>query len=369
MTVSEFLDRMGRRSECTRAAYGSGLSSFAKYLEVESADDLVSKFKSDPSEVYRALDKFACWLGGNGAAPKTIWSYVGAVKSWLENEDISLDKSKLRRIQLPARVEISVDRIPTRQELRNLIINAPPLTRALIALLASSGLRIGEAANLRVGNLELAANRVTVTAAKTKSRRTRTTFISDEASAFIREYLGTRINRKDEWLFPDQENPLKPCSRIALYMRIFRVLEKQGVRTKLDPDSSMYELHPHSFRKYFFTKLIAAGVDRGIAEHLMGHKFGLDNAYLRMDEDRLRKEYMKAADEFTFLHDRKLDRESQERVDQLQELLKRKDEELAATNQRLAKLEATNPDTIREEVRRVLQEQGPELLKELQGAK
>jgi len=114
---------------------------------------------------------------------------------------------------------------------------------------------------------------------------------------------------------------------------------KLGLRQKLDPSSFMHELHPHSFRKYFFTKLIGAGVDRGVAEYLMGHKFGLDNAYLRMDEERLRKEYMKAADDFVFLTDRKLDRESKERVDQLQEQLKKKDMELIATNERLARLE------------------------------
>jgi predicted nuclease with TOPRIM domain len=71
----------------------------------------------------------------------------------------------------------------------------------------------------------------------------------------------------------------------------------------------------------------------------MGHRFGLDNAYLRVDEDHLRKEYLKAADEFTFLQGRKLDRESKERVDELQDQLKRKDAVLASTNERLARLE------------------------------
>jgi hypothetical protein len=71
----------------------------------------------------------------------------------------------------------------------------------------------------------------------------------------------------------------------------------------------------------------------------MGHRFGLDNAYLRMDEERLRKEYMKAADDFVFLTDKRLDRESKERVDQLQDQIKRKDVELISTNERLARLE------------------------------
>jgi hypothetical protein len=98
-------------------------------------------------------------------------------------------------------------------------------------------------------------------------------------------------------------------------------------------------LHPHAFRKYFFSKLIGAGVDRGVAEFLMGHRFGLDNVYLRMDEERLRKEYMKAADDFVFLTDKRLDRESKERVDQLQDQIKRKEAELLSTNERLSKLE------------------------------
>lgn len=113
-------------------------------------------------------------------------------------------------------------------------------------------------------------------------------------------------------------------------MRIFGVLQKQGLPAKLDLDSRMYELHPHAFRKYFLSKLIGSSVDRGVAEYLRGHRFGLDNAYLRMDEDHLRKEYEKAADEFTFLQDRKPDRESKERVAELQPLLKRKDAELAS---------------------------------------
>lgn len=315
------------------------MDSFARCFRVQSVDLLTAKIKSSELDAYATLDKFVGWLAGNGAAPKTIWIYVGAVKSLLDHEGVLLDQRKLRRVQLPAKVEVSIDRIPTREELRGLILNSGPGTRTLIALLTSSGLRIGEAGNLRIGNLELLSNRITVIANKTKSRRTRVGFITDETAGFIREYLGRRIDSKDEWLFPDPEDPSKPCPRNTLYMRIFRVLRKQGLRAKLDPDSRMYELHPHAFRKYFFSKLIGSGVDRGVAEYLMGHRFGLDNAYLRMDEERLRKEYMKAADEFTFLQDRKLDLESKEQVDELRDQLKRKDAELLSTNERLARLE------------------------------
>ena len=242
-------------------------------------------------------------------------------------------------MELPPKVEVSIDRIPTREEIRTILLNSSRKTRALVALLATSGLRVGEAAALRIGNLEVLSNKITLMSSRTKSRRTRVTFINDETAGFLREYLGSRIDHKDEWVFPDEQDPKQHVSADALYMDVYRVLRKLGLLKRLDPDSKRNQLHPHSFRKYFFSKLIGAGVNRGIAEHFMGHNFGLDNAYLHMDDDLLKKEYMKAADNFTFLQDRKLDRESKERVDDLQDQLKRKESELQAVNSRLARLE------------------------------
>jgi hypothetical protein len=45
---------------------------------------------------------------------------------------------------------------------------------------------------------------------------------------------------------------------------------------------------------------LAAGIDRGIVEGFMGHKFGLDSAYLRLSDDQLRELYAKAADSMSF---------------------------------------------------------------------
>jgi integrase len=189
---------------------------------------------------------------------------------------------------------------------------------------------------------------------RTKTKRPRYTFISDETVQFLREHLGERLNRKDEWVFPDKAEPSQHTSPDAAYMDVYRVLKKLGLKQRLDPDSKRNELHPHSFRKYFFSKLIGAGVDRGIAEFFMGHGFGLDSAYLHMPEESLKTQYMKVADDFTFLQDRKLDRESKKRV-----------EELQAELDRLKNQPVISPAAVREEVRRILKEQGPELLKEL----
>jgi len=90
----------------TRATYACGLDAFARCFDVQSVDLLIAKIKSSELDAYNTLDKFVSWLAGNGAAPKTIWIYTGAVKSLLEHEDVLLDKRKLRKVQMPAKVEI-----------------------------------------------------------------------------------------------------------------------------------------------------------------------------------------------------------------------------------------------------------------------
>jgi hypothetical protein len=54
----------------------------------------------------------------------TVVTYVTAVKGFLAYEGISLDSYKLRaKVELPANVEVSMDRIPTREELRMILLN------------------------------------------------------------------------------------------------------------------------------------------------------------------------------------------------------------------------------------------------------
>jgi len=116
--VSLFLDGLARRSEATKVTYGCGLDAFARCFEVESADTLVDMIKAGQLEAYSTLDKFVSWLMMNGFAPKTVRTYLGAAIALLEHEDISLDNRKLNQIELPPNTEISIDRIPSREELR-----------------------------------------------------------------------------------------------------------------------------------------------------------------------------------------------------------------------------------------------------------
>jgi integrase/recombinase XerC len=331
LAVAEYLERKGRRSVRTRTSYVYAMRELASALSFESADGVIAEIKGGRLDPYVALDRYVAYLMGRGLAPKTVLTYVSAVKGLFGSEDIVIDSRILRnKVELPAKMEVSIDRIPTREEIRSMLLNSDKRTRALISLLATSGLRIGEAAALCVGNLELFSNKIVLSSPKSKSRQRRVTFITDETAGFIRDYLGpTRILEKGSWLFQKPGRPEEHSTTESLYMDVRRILQKTGLLARIEPDSKRNQLHPHSFRKYFFSKLIGAGVDRGIAEHFMGHSFGLDNAYLHLSEDEMKKAYEKVADDFTFLTDRRADKAFSKENEELRSNLEKVTRDLA----------------------------------------
>ena len=143
MSVEEFVESVGRRSEKTADAYQRGLDLFALCHHVSSPDLLVARIKAGKLNQYKLLDKFVSFLSREGYAPKSVWGYVSAVKSFFGYEEVDLDDRKFKKIvRLPTKMEISLDRIPTRQEVRGLLLNTDLRGRALGALLCTSGLRI-----------------------------------------------------------------------------------------------------------------------------------------------------------------------------------------------------------------------------------
>ena len=172
--------------------------------------------------------------------------------------------------------------------------------------MGSSGMRIGEAAALRVCDVEFGKtgqpSKISLKARTTKTRKKRVTFISPEAAEILRQYLGERTKQPDDYVFPRtrQEVDTKNVAS-TLYKQIVYAFNLAGLRKKEDSESPRYSLHPHCLRKYFHTNCLAAGIDRGLVEGFMGHTFALDSSYLRMTDDELRGNYMKAVDRLTFL--------------------------------------------------------------------
>ncbi len=208
---------------------------------------------------------------------------------------------------MPKQYEISSDKIPTKEELQKLFLHSSLKVRTLIASLCSTGLRIGELLKVKVGqiNFDTKPARIMIMAKETKTRRTRTVFLTYEAVSLLKEYLGDRIAERDSYVF----GGTKPMTRSTAYDIITHACQKAELRFKLDRDSKRYAIHPHVFRKFFMTRLLSAGMDRGVIEALMGHQFGLDSAYLRLTEEEIAAMYLKAMQSLTIMQSTEVTRE------------------------------------------------------------
>lgn len=317
MGLDDYISRKAIRSAKTAKTYKSCIELWAKFAQAESPDALITRIKAGELDPYVALQSFVNHLDKTGKAPKTILTYFAAVKGFLLSEDVELSENKLKnKITLPKGYTVSTDRAPTFEEMQRILdyARSSPLTRLAIMMLTTSGMRIAELSTLRIRNVaELDRKEgpvlMRLNAKFTKTKTERRTFITQEAVQLLREALGDRISNPEERIFLMNSD--------ALYSRIMRTMKRAELKTKAEAESKRYQLHPHSFRKYFFTNLLAAGIDRGIVEGFMGHEFMLDSAYLRMNDDQLRELYFKAHDSMSFLGE--TDNGLRRRVEKLEE--------------------------------------------------
>jgi len=319
--LEEFRNGRARRSEKTALLYECAVKGMAKRLGFGDAEAMIVAMKDGKLDPILAIDRYVQSLLDDKRAPKTVLSYFTAVKKFLEYEEVPFDERKLKnRVVLPQNYEVSSDRSPTNSELEKVFMDASLKAKTMVTVLASSGMRIGELQTLKIGQIDFSKSptRINLQAKATKTRHSRFTFTSDEATTYLKAWLGKRIDKTDEYVFPMARDSKRPDSITNLAQILTRAFNRAGLRTKLDADSARYAVHPHCLRKFFFTKCLSVGIERGIVEGWMGHKFGLDGAYLRLGDDYLANEYQKAMPSLSVARSSVVNGEIGERVKQLE---------------------------------------------------
>ncbi len=311
-----FLERAYRRSRSlkSREAKLTALSVFCGFLRM-LPNQVVEEVKSGRSDPYRILDDFVTYLSRIGVAPHSIKDYVSGVRKWLVFNDVEVESAKLReKVELPRQYSITVDKAPTKEELKRMLMAADLRGKALIACLASSGMRIGELLSLRVKDVDFEKHpvRIYVRAEIAKDRQARYCFLSDEAAEILKQYLGERINDPESYIFQGRQQGTRadgtkylrgglrngPMSYWNADTIFTNVLKKAGLYAKDEHGRDV--IHIHSLRKFFFTQLLPV-LGRDVTQALMGHKEYLDQAYRRFTVEQLAEQYSKAMRHVTIM--------------------------------------------------------------------
>jgi site-specific recombinase XerD len=130
--------------------------------------------------------------------------------------------------------------------------------RALLTITYSAGLRVGEAAKLKVTDID--SKRMMVRVQQGKGRKDRYSILSQTALELLRQYW--RQYRPKEWLFEGQKDGTHIC-----YTAIRNIFIEAKERAGITKPASV-----HTLRHSFATHLIEAGSSLHHVQLLLGHR-------------------------------------------------------------------------------------------------
>lgn len=151
--------------------------------------------------------------------------------------------------------------VPTQSEVMRFISTMPNLKdKAMVALMYSAGLRVGEVCHLKYEDISRKAMRIHITHGKNRSDRY--AILSENALAILTQYW-FKYDKPCDWLFPSSYNSDVPVSTNTVMRHIAEHEERLGLP---------HQLTCHSFRHAFGTHLYENGTDLLTIKALLGHK-------------------------------------------------------------------------------------------------
>jgi len=321
--IAEFINRY-RRS--TGYVYRSGLLDFFDFV----AGKRMRGYKSTGADLpgYEAFalnylaDEKRSYSGDvvaytrkqeeDGIVPKTAHIRIVAVKEFLLSNNIELDARSLKDIKRlkPKGGKRTDFQYVDKKILAELLHHVDARGKAFILLLASSGLRLGEALNLTWADIKVPDRTkyldkpASVYVRTSKTGQSRTTFITRECEAALDEwkkvysdYREFATKRSENLKTPSREKKRRddnvfPFTRTSVYAMWDAALKKAGHFNR-DAGTQRLQMNLHRLRN-FFSVQVAGAVGTQVSEVLLGHSDQYGGAYTGRSPEQLESEYLKA---------------------------------------------------------------------------
>ena len=277
--------------------------------DIDAAYQTYTATKTD-EEIAGDLITYPRKLQELGRSPVTIKTRVSIVDRFFEDVcsfKLAGNQKRLRALGLQKARPVSEEITVTTAIIRQLLTYSDNRMKALILVLISSGMRIGEALNMRTADIDFESEpvRISLHGEHTKNGLSRVVFISDEAAEALKVWLGIREDtlalsyaRHPELRQSVDPTLVFPYGRTNETVRLIRVTQRAGCYSP-DAKTNHNGIHFHSFRKYFLTQFKLAGGNTTIAECLAGHSGYLDLSYRRIPEEELAGEYLRVMPRLT----------------------------------------------------------------------
>src|SRR5690625_7112982 len=135
----------------------------------------------------------------------------------------------------------------------------------LVNVLYESGLRISEALNIKLEDIDLSDKKVVITKSKTSSGENRLVFLSADTINLLQDYIyevHEKNNFDSDYLFLKLSGSSK--GKVCDYETIDAFFRYLSTKIKL-------KITPHMFRHTLATELHEKGVEISIIKEILGH--------------------------------------------------------------------------------------------------
>jgi len=323
-TLEDYLDSIyiQSHSKASVASYRTAIdgtkNGFRMFLkEKYNCDEiqLVTRIQNKELDVYKILNEYVIFLDKKGIKPKTIRLWFTVVKGYFSHLeiDVFIEKCK-QRVKLPKIRRVKKEAL-TKEILVKLLRNLDAKLETAVLVATSSGMRVGEIAGLTLADIEFNHEpvKINIRAETSKSREDRETYLTNEASEALKDYLtryfgwkedstnsqleGLRIFGRTSKIktgnvkgrLPKAEEQLTDAVLLqkTLHRRIAKVPELNRLAR-----NGRKVIHFHAFRDFFYTTVSNVS-GSNFAHALMGHHEYLDTYYALSEKQQI-KLYQKA---------------------------------------------------------------------------
>lgn len=258
--------------------------------------------------------------------------FLSTLTHFFSINDVMINRKKIKKFMSESENKYEY-RSYTSEEITRLLEISDEREKAIILLLASTGMRVGAVHPLLLKDLkkwvidENANYIYQVQVYSSSSKYRYYTFCSPECAKAIDTYLELRkrygeklVKTETGWGPANTHLIIRAFNKRSHYHNSLPItyrssitrnilvpkLESLDLRTRYkdsaDPKKKSIqqhrnELHPcHSFRIFAITQMQRAKVDKTIREMLVGHSTGLDSVYYKASEEEIFEEYKKTFD-------------------------------------------------------------------------
>ena len=305
--LDDFISSYG--SKASRTNYKCGIKKFFKFIDI-APEEYLYKY----SDYNNTIIRYARYISKKYPTPKSYNTYINIVRQFHMFYEIEIKTSVWKQTKrlVKGNKSRTQDRPPTAKEMKQILAHSDLRMKALLTVLVSSGMRIGEALKILPEDIdfEYTPTKIQIRGEITKTGEGRTVFISNEATYYLKEWLSNQRSKYLKWVIkttnlPNAQKKLDddrifPFTNQGVNHTLRRTLSSIGLGM-VDRVTKRRIIHFHVLRKFFRSKMGTA-LPQDITECLLGHE-GYLSTYRYYSIEELAKYYLEGMHLVSFTGD------------------------------------------------------------------